>query len=100
MSSAAIQKTKRKGRREAVINVRLTRVLRDLIDTAAAALGKTRSEFMLESARNHALDVVLDQRLFALEPEQYDAFLRVLEQPPEPNIRLKQLLASPSPWEK
>ncbi len=87
-------------RRDAVINVRLTTKLRDLIDRAAAVVGKTRSDFILESARKHAVDVLLDQRLFSLDAAQYEEFLRVLDQPPQPNARLKQLLASKSPWEK
>lgn len=88
------------GRRDAVINVRLTTKLRDLIDRAAAVVGKTRSDFILESARKHAVDVLLDQRLFSLDADRYKEFLRVLDQPAEPNIRLKQLLGSKSPWEK
>ena len=87
-------------RRDAVINVRLTTKLRDLIDRAADVVGKTRSDFILESARKHAVDVLLDQRLFSLDSKQYDEFLRILDEPPEPNARLKQLLASKSPWEK
>lgn len=87
-------------RRDAVINVRLTTKLRDLIDRAADAVGKTRSDFILESAQKHAIDVLLDQRLFALDSKKFDEFLRVLDEPAEPNARLKQLFASKSPWEK
>jgi uncharacterized protein (DUF1778 family) len=87
-------------RRDTVINVRLTKMLRDLIDRAADVVGKTRSEFILESARTHAIDVLLDRRLFTLNAEQYEAFIRMLEAPPEPNEKLKRLLASKSPWEK
>jgi len=75
-------------------------MLRDLIDRAADVLGKTRSEFILESARTHAVDVLLDQRLFTLNKERYEAFIRTLEAPPLPNEKLKRLLASKSPWEK
>lgn len=89
-----------RSRRDTVINVRLPRTLRDLIDRAADALGKTRSEFILESARTHAIDVLLDQRLFTLNADQYEAFLRALDAPPAPNERLKQLLAGKAPWEK
>lgn len=42
----------------------------------AALMGKTRAEFMVESTRQQAIDVLLDQRLFALEPERYDDFRR------------------------
>jgi uncharacterized protein (DUF1778 family) len=87
-------------RRDTVINVRLSRMLRDLIDRAADVLGKTRSEFILESARTHAIDVLLDQRLFTLNAERYEVFIRTLEAPPAPNEKLKKLLASKSPWEK
>jgi uncharacterized protein (DUF1778 family) len=87
-------------RRDTVINVRLSKMLRDLIDRAADVLGKTRSEFILESARTHATDVLLDRRLFTLNTDQYEAFIRTLEAPPEPNEKLKRLLASKSPWEK
>jgi uncharacterized protein (DUF1778 family) len=104
MPAAAMQRPREEGsvgqRRDAVINVRLTTKLRDLIDRAAAVVGKTRSDFILESARKHAVDVLLDQRLFSLDAAQYEEFLRVLDQAPQPNARLKQLLASKSPWEK
>jgi uncharacterized protein (DUF1778 family) len=90
---------KPRNRRDAIINVRLSRMLRDLIDRAADVLGKTRTEFILESARTHAIDVLLDQRLFKLDDEQYAAFLHALESPPAPNEKLKQLLANKAPWE-
>lgn len=85
-------------RRDAVINIRLTTKARDLIDRAADVVGKTRSDFILGSACKRATDVLLDQRLFSLDPRQYDEFLRVLDEPTPPNLRLKQLLASNSPW--
>jgi uncharacterized protein (DUF1778 family) len=87
-------------RRDAVINVRLSTKLRDLIDRAADVVGKTRSDFILESAHKHAVDVLLDQRLFSLDTKRFDEFVRVLDQPAEPNARLKKLFASKSPWEK
>jgi uncharacterized protein (DUF1778 family) len=102
MSAAAVVERTREPsqRRDAVINVRVPTKLRDLIDRAAEVLGKTRSDFILESARKHAIDVLLDQRLFSLDSKKYDEFLRVLDQPAEPNARLKKLFASKSLWEK
>jgi len=81
------------------INLRVSQPTRQLIDAAAAVVGKSRTEFMLESARQHATDVILDQRLFVLESSQHDAFMRVLNNPPPPNARLKKLLSRKSPWE-
>ena len=85
-------------RRDATINLRLPARTRDLIDTAAAASGTTRTEFVIESARRRAIDVMLDQRLFVLEPEAWRAFNRALDRPPLPNARLKALMARKPPW--
>jgi uncharacterized protein (DUF1778 family) len=70
---------------------------RELIDCAAAAEGKTRTEFMLDSACRRAQEVLLEKRLFAVEPEKYEALLRLLDAPPPPNGALKRLLLGKSP---
>ena len=82
------------------INLRIERGTRQLIDDAAAALGKTRTEFMVESARRHAIDVLLDQRLFTLDPERHDAFMRALDTPPAPGPKLEALLRRTPAWQK
>jgi uncharacterized protein (DUF1778 family) len=91
--------TEPKKTKATTINLRVSQPTRQLIDAAAAVVGKSRTEFMLESARQHAIDVMLDQRLFVLEPDQHDAFMRVLDNPPPPNARLKKLLSRKSLWE-
>jgi uncharacterized protein (DUF1778 family) len=82
------------------INLRIEANTRQLIDDAAAVQGKTRTEFMVESARRQAIDVLLDQRLFSLEPERYDAFLTALDNPPAPGPKLKALLGRVPAWQK
>jgi len=82
------------------INLRIETGTRQLIDDAAAILGKTRTEFMIESARRQAVDVLLDQRLFLLDPERYDAFMRALDNPPAPGPKLKSLLRRTPAWQK
>lgn len=82
------------------INLRIDAGTRQLIDDAAAALGKTRTEFMLDSARARAIDVVLDQRLFVLEPDRYEAFVHALDNPPAPGPKLKSLLRRVPAWQK
>ena len=81
------------------INLRIGTQTRHLIDEAAAVLGKTRTEFMVESARNVAIDVLLEQRLFALDPERYDAFMQALDNPPAPGPKLRALLRRVPAWE-
>jgi uncharacterized protein (DUF1778 family) len=82
------------------INLRIEASTRQLIDDAAEILGKTRTEFMIESARRQAIDVLLDQRLFALDAERYDAFMYALDNPPPPGPKLRSLLRRLPAWRK
>jgi uncharacterized protein (DUF1778 family) len=82
------------------INLRIEAGTRRLIDDAAAVLGKTRTEFMIETARQQAIDVLLDQRLFVLEPGRFDAFTRALDKPPAPGPKLRSLLRRTPAWQK
>lgn len=87
-------------RRESTIHIRAPRQTKELIDSAASVVGKSRSEFILDSARKRAIDVLLDQRLFVLEGDQYDEFMRVLDNPPPAGARLKALMKRRPRWEK
>lgn len=82
------------------INLRIETNTRQLIDDAAAVLGKTRTEFMIESARRQAIDVLLEQRLFALAPERYREFMQALDNPPAPGPKLRSLLRRVPAWER
>jgi uncharacterized protein (DUF1778 family) len=80
------------------INLRIEASTRQLIDQAAAMLGKTRTEFMIETARREAVDVLLDQRLFALEPTNFDRFRDALGDASEPGPRLVALMGRKPVW--
>jgi uncharacterized protein (DUF1778 family) len=82
------------------INLRIETHTRQLIDDAASVLGKTRTEFMIESARREAIDVLLDRRLFMLDPGRYDAFMHALDNPPPPGPKLRSLLRRVPAWQK
>jgi uncharacterized protein (DUF1778 family) len=82
------------------INLRIEANTRHLIDDAAAILGKTRTEFMIDSARRQAIDVLLDQRLFRLDSDRYDAFLHALDNPAAPGPKLRSLLRRVPAWRK
>lgn len=85
--------------RKLTINVRVSAQWRALIDRAANILGKTRTEFVLESARRSAEDVLLEQRLFLLDEKGYQAFVNLLDEPPVPSEQLRRLMSSKAPWE-
>jgi uncharacterized protein (DUF1778 family) len=80
------------------INLRIESGTRQLIDDAAALVGKTRTEFMIETARREAIDVLLDRRLFVLGAKPYDAFMRALDNPPAPGRKLRALLRRVPAW--
>ena len=88
------------AQRRSLINLRVTPRDRDLIDRAAAVLGKNRSEFMMEASRLAAEDALLDRTAFRLDAERFGAFMAQLDAPPAPNERLQKLLATPAPWDK
>jgi len=82
------------------MNLRASAEQKALIDRAAACLGKTRTEFMLDSAREAAENTLLEQRLFGLDEARYAEFVACLDAPVEPAEALRKLLAAPSPWER
>jgi uncharacterized protein (DUF1778 family) len=100
--AATVEATERSSRADTKgsINLRIETHTRQLIDDAAAILGKTRTEFMIESARRQAIDVLLDQRLFVLDSERYDAFMHALDNPPAPGPKLRSLLRRVPAWQK
>ncbi len=85
--------------RDQAINIRASRRQRDLIDRAARAVNKSRSEFILESASREAENVLLDQVYFRLDEDAYARFIAFLDAPPEPTDELRELLNTKAPWE-
>lgn len=85
--------------RDVTINIRVKQSQRDLIDHAAEVQGKSRSEFMLESAYQKAQEVLLDQSFFGLDELKFQQFEALLDAPPQSDERLHQLLTTKAPWD-
>jgi uncharacterized protein (DUF1778 family) len=92
--------TKTGNTRDETINLRASRRQKTLIDRAADALGRNRSDFMLETACREAESVLLDRRYFALSSEEFKRFTAMLDKPPANNARLRRLLKTKAPWEQ
>jgi uncharacterized protein (DUF1778 family) len=95
MTARKSEKRRRAGKaatKTLALNLRASRRERRLIDQAAALAGKSRTEFMLESARRAAQDLLLDQRLFRLDRNRYRRFLAQIDAPPRPSPRLRALM--------
>lgn len=86
--------------RAAPINIRARSTQRNLIDKAAAILNKNRSDFMLEAACREAENVLLDQRLFLVDDNAWQAFETLIDAPVKDNLALRKLLNDKAPWEK
>jgi len=92
--------TKQETARSETINLRASQKQKALIDRAAAALGRSRSDFMLETACREAETVLLDRRYFTLSEEEFRRFKTMLDKPPGNNPKLRRLLQRKAPWER
>ena len=63
------------------INLRASAEQKALIDRAARCLCKSRTEFVLDTMREAAENVLLDQRLFSLDEATFSAFEAMLDAP-------------------
>lgn len=93
-------RTNQRPPRDVSINLRANQRQRALIDRAAEAIGKNRSDFMLEAACREADAVLLDRRYFLLDEKTYRRFIVALDKPPADNPRLRRLLITKAPWER
>jgi uncharacterized protein (DUF1778 family) len=82
------------------INLRVSRSQKALIDRAAEAQGRNRSDFMLDAACREAESVLLDRRYFNLDEAAFQRFTAMLDAPPKSNPRLTRLLRTKAPWDK
>ena len=80
------------------LSLRISPTDRNLIDRAASAANKSRSEFLLESARAAATDTLLDQRLFMLTTTELKAFEKALKNSPTLNDVASNMKKRSPPW--
>jgi uncharacterized protein (DUF1778 family) len=82
-----------------VIQIRASAEAKALINRAATLRGQKLSEFMLDSARREAEGALLDQRVFFLESDTFEAFAALLDAPATSNPALQALMSRRAPWE-
>lgn len=85
-------KTKKDDRLE----LRLDSGRRQILDRAAQSVGLSTSAFVLEHATIAAQMALADRTSFVLEPQQWDAFIALLDRPVQPMEGLARFLAGPS----
>lgn len=83
-----------------ILNIRIKPEERNLIDRAAQAKGKNRTDFILEAARFAAEEALLEQVIITASPKDYADFLTRLDRPPQPNAQLRKTMQTPAPWDE
>jgi uncharacterized protein (DUF1778 family) len=96
---AARARERTTSRKDDVIQIRASVETKALLNRAAALRGQRLSEFMLESARRHAENTLLDQRTFFLDPKAHEKFLAMLDYPPKPTNELRGRMRRRPLWE-
>ena len=101
MSAAALGDEPGDARRERRhVSFRIPEPALDLVDRAAERLHQDRTTFVLAAAVEKASEVLRDQTVFRLSPEDYDRFVGLLDDPPPANERLRALMRREPAWEK
>ena len=81
------------------MNMKAEPQVRSLIDRAAKLMHRNRTEFVLEAAVQRAEEVILEQALITVSPEQFQKFVDALDAPPASNLRLQKVIKHKAPWE-
>lgn len=65
----------------------------DLIERAAALILKSREDFILDASCDKTQEILLDQRLYIVSEEQFDAFEKAFTQSLSENKGLQNLMS-------
>ena len=93
MSDAITESRSAKNQR---INLRATERQEQVLRRAAAATDHTMTDFILDSAVEHAQRVLADRRWFSASEEQFEEFVRLLDAPLPSTSKFDKLFARPS----
>ena len=86
--------------RSARLGLRATPRQEAVLRRAADAAHKSLTDFILDSACLAAEQTLLDQRVFMVSGQQYEAFMALLDRPEQDNRGLRELFSRKAPWEK
>jgi uncharacterized protein (DUF1778 family) len=72
------------ARKDERFNLRATPEQHALIRQAADRVGRSYTDFILESATEKAVDVLADRRIFILDDDRWNAFVAAVDAPAQP----------------
>ncbi len=76
--------------RNARLEARITAEQKALVERAAAYLGRTVSDFVVQTVQEAAKNVIHEHEVVRLDRRQSQAFVDALLNPPEPNEALRK----------
>ena len=85
--------------RSARLGLRATPEQEAVLRRAAEVAHKSLTDFILDSACLAAEQTLLDQRLFMVTGNQYQALMDLLDRPEQANDGLRDLFARKAPWD-
>ncbi len=88
--------TPERNQRDARLSLRTSAQQQRLIRSAAAALDKSVTDFVLESAMSSAERVLTDRSWFVISSEAWDDFDTLLDAPVARSPKLEALLSEPT----
>jgi uncharacterized protein (DUF1778 family) len=81
------------------LDLRLSRKAKQTLHSAATAVHRSMSEFVLESAMTRAQETLAERHNFDLNAKQWSAFMAALDAPPRELPRLQRLFQERSVFE-
>ncbi len=86
--------------RSARLGLRATTEQEAVLRRAAQVAHKSLTDYILDSACRAAEQTLLDQRLFMVSGNQYQALMDLLDEPVQENEGLANLFSRSAPWAK
>jgi uncharacterized protein (DUF1778 family) len=80
------------------LEVRATERQEAILRQAAAATDRTMTDFILDTAVDQAERILAERRWFVATEEQYEEFLRLLDEPLPSTDKFDKLWSRPSPF--
>jgi uncharacterized protein (DUF1778 family) len=87
-----------KVRKSQRIDLRATERQEAVLKQAAVATDRSVSDFILDSAVQHAERILADRRWFVATDADFDEFQRLLDEPLPSTLRLQKLWARETPF--
>ena len=91
-----------RAERDRLVSMRAPRAEWSVIDRAAAAIGKTRTAFVLDAAKRQAEDVLKERTSFTFNAAQWVELTKALDAPVKATERklVAKLLTEKPAWER